>query len=88
MRKIVKIVTFYDDGTFSESVPVQEPITPLPYPLPSSPYQPWTTPNSLIGSNCPKCGMKMEGIMGYVCSQPQCPTGLGGSWCGVKNENI
>ena len=86
MRKIVKIVTFYDDGTFSESVPTQTPITPLPHPLPGTPYQPWVTPNSPpLGNNCPKCGLKLEGVMGYVCSQPQCPTGLGGAWCNVSS---
>ena len=37
-------------------------------PLPTSTY-------------CGKCGLKLEGVMGYVCSQPQCPTGLGGVWC-------
>jgi hypothetical protein len=36
MRKAVKIVTFYDDGTFTESVPSLEP----PAPNPSMPYQP------------------------------------------------
>ena len=86
MRKIVKIVTFYDDGTFSESVPTQAPITPLPYPLPGTPYQPWVTPNSPpMGGNCPQCGLKLEGVMGYVCSQPKCPTGLGGAWCNVSD---
>jgi hypothetical protein len=50
MRKAVKIVTFYDDGTFTESVPSLEPPqwTP-PAPNPSMPYQPtptnpWTQP--------------------------------------------
>ena len=63
----------------------QRPITPLPHPLPSMPYQPWVTPNSPpMGGNCPKCGLKLEGVMGYVCSQPQCPTGLGGVWCNVS----
>ena len=32
-------------------------------------------------SKCPKCGIKLDTMMGYVCSVPQCPTGLGGVWC-------
>lgn len=45
MRKIVKIVTFYDDGTFEESVPsIPSPWTP-PAPNPSMPYQPVTPVN-------------------------------------------
>jgi hypothetical protein len=32
-------------------------------------------------NSCSKCGLRLEGVMGYVCSQPMCPTGLGGVWC-------
>jgi hypothetical protein len=43
MKKITKIVTFYDDGTFTESTPAVEPVNP-PVPNthwnPSMPYQP------------------------------------------------
>ena len=47
-----------------------------PYPLPDPlPVSDWT-------KSCPKCGIKLDGVMGYVCSQPRCPTGLGGFWCG------
>ncbi len=71
-RKVIKIVTFYDDGTFTESIPS------APYgPMPSIPMN----PSPLDYKSCPKCGIKLDGPMGYVCSQPQCPTGLGGSWC-------
>ena len=45
------------------------PFTPIPYP--------YTTTNS----TCPKCGIKLDSVMGYVCSTPQCPTGLGGTRC-------
>ena len=31
--------------------------------------------------NCPRCGLKLEGVMGYVCPNADCPTGLGGSKC-------
>lgn len=39
-----------------------------------------TYPNQL-GSVCPKCGLKMDGVMGYVCPNYPCPTGLGGASC-------
>ena len=42
MKKITKIVTFYDDGTFTEATPsldIPTPWTP-PAPNPSMPYQP------------------------------------------------
>lgn len=46
---------------------------------------PWTLPDPLPVTtwtkNCSKCGIKLDTVMGYVCSQPQCPTGLGGAWC-------
>lgn len=42
MRKAVKIVTFYDDGTFEESTPSLEPKWTPPAPNPSMPYQPVT----------------------------------------------
>ena len=39
MKRITKIVTFYDDGTFTESVPSNT--NPLPYmPTPVYPYTP------------------------------------------------
>jgi hypothetical protein len=43
MRKAVKIVTFYDDGTFEESTPSLEPKWNPP--VPNVPYQPVTPPN-------------------------------------------
>lgn len=72
MKKIVKIITFYDDGTFTESAPSQQPAMPLPFPM--QPYEPIT--------QCSKCGLKLDQVMGYVCNNYPCPTGLGGAWCG------
>ena len=44
MKKITKIVTFYDDGTFTESVPspgITAPYNPTPFmPTPVYPYTP------------------------------------------------
>lgn len=43
--------------------------------IPTIPYNPtWY-------GNCPKCGLKLDSVMGYVCSNPECPTGLGGVQC-------
>lgn len=30
---------------------------------------------------CPKCGLDLKGAISYTCIQPNCPTGLGGSFC-------
>lgn len=44
MKRITKIVTFYDDGTFTESVP-SPGVMPLPINPPFNPvYQPPTNP--------------------------------------------
>ncbi len=45
--------------------------------MPTVPIQPIRNPPS----NCSKCGLKLEGAMGYVCNNNPCPTGLGGVWC-------
>ncbi len=78
MRRITKIVTFYDDGTFTESVPY------IGAPMPVTPMNPptWNTPN-----NCPKCGLKIDGPMGYVCTNYPCAVGLGGAWCNNINAS-
>jgi hypothetical protein len=34
---------------------------------------------TLSTNRCSKCGLFLEGTMSYVCIQPNCPTGLGGS---------
>lgn len=79
MKKIIKIVTFYDDGTFTESNP-SAPYSPMPV-IPMNPAP--ATPGWF--GNCPKCGLKLDSVMGYVCNNTPCPTGLGGAWC-MSNE--
>lgn len=83
MKKITKIVVFYDDGTFSESTPsfVREE-TKLPYPT----IWPCPVPVTPDYKTCGKCGMKLEGVMGYCCPHSHCPTGLGGSWSSTTLE--
>lgn len=55
---------------------------PQPMPVPeTNPFTPYTPPISPWDMRtCTKCGLKLEGTMGYVCTQPRCPTGLGGAW--------
>ena len=33
------------------------------------------------GPVCSVCGMQLGGVIGYVCNNPQCPTGLGSITC-------
>ena len=48
--------------------------------MPTIPIQPILNPPS----KCSKCGLKLEGAMGYVCNIHPCPSGLGGVWCGTS----
>lgn len=66
MKKIVKIITYFDDSTFTECVPSQQE------PMQSVPLN--TNPNK-----CSKCNLDLRGGMGYYCSNISCPSGLGGS---------
>lgn len=54
----------------------------------SAPYQPITTPpyqpTWVIPNSCAVCGLKFDGPMGYVCTNPRCPSGV--SYCGSKLE--
>lgn len=47
------------------------------------PIWPMTPPDFIpkAKEHCPKCGITLSGVMGYVCSSPNCPTGLGGATC-------
>lgn len=42
-------------------------LNPVPY---TQPY----VPLSLMKDKCPKCGITISGVMGYVCSSINCPT--------------
>lgn len=41
----------------------------------------WTTTTHTYYSECPKCGLKLDKLMSYTCSNPECPTGLSGPTC-------
>lgn len=42
-------------------------------------YQPPAYTGYPASNKCPKCGLALEGAVGYVCIQNDCPTGLGSS---------
>ena len=51
------------------------------YLMQNAEFIPSLPPNSYPIDNCPKCGLKLDRVMGYVCYQSGCPTGLGGPTC-------
>ena len=75
LKELEERVDFVEH-TRDTTIPIQ-PFTP--------PYDPWER-KSFSWRECPKCKLRLDqGPMGYVCSQPQCPTGLGGSWCSTND---
>lgn len=70
-RKVTKVITFYDDGSFDEIHQIQDPITQQPFPKLYPDYIP-------KDPQCSSCGLSLKGVMGYCCPQPYCPCGLGG----------
>lgn len=42
----------------------------------STPKPQWGLGDYVFGAkdNCPKCGMTLSNVMGYVCASPNCPT--------------
>lgn len=67
LKKLIEILTKNDSP--------KAPSIPMPGIWPN----PWE--NTQLPRNCPKCNLKLEGIMGYVCSHNDCPTGLAGPRC-------
>ena len=47
---------------------------------PFTPYVVDKVTTTWAANTCSKCGIKLEGVMGYCCPHPKCPTGLGGGW--------
>lgn len=64
---------------------VAEPwVLPMPYKRDPTPWPDPYTPKWSEPKSCSKCGIKLDGVMGYSCPQPNCPTGLGSAWCSVN----
>ena len=92
MRKVTKIIVYYDDGSYQEinaqpTYPqVPDPwVNPQPYKNDEfpKPFDPNKIPKWEPVTQCSKCGLKLDKIMGYVCTNYPCPCGLGGAWCGT-----
>lgn len=70
------IMTGYDNGIkvgrAMEAAEQQVWIRPL------GPPKEWPQQAS---QHCPTCNLKLEGVMGYVCGNVECPVGLGGVRC-------
>ena len=69
MKKIVKIVTFYDDGTFTEATPA---VTPVLGPVVSTPFPPINP--APYGPRCAKCGIDTS--YPHMCTRTDCPSGF------------
>lgn len=53
--------------------------------IPATPLSPYINPNMREWyGNCPKCGINLGQVMGYVCSNLDCPTGLGPTICSTN----
>lgn len=55
---------------------VTQPYQPFGIPIP-----PITQPFQWPVDSCTKCGLKLDKVMSYCCSVPNCPTGLGPVMC-------
>ena len=58
LKKITKIVTFYEDGTFTEAYPSQQ--VPMPY-IPPAPYTWPPNPNYTLTPSTPWCSTTLAG---------------------------
>ena len=54
-----------------------------PYFIPQ--VTPNTQPLQWSITQCTKCGLQLDKVMSYCCSQPDCPTGLGPVMCDASN---
>lgn len=80
-KRILKVITYYSDGTSSEWSPTDTvPHTPS-YPLNPSPWPQWNAP-----IRCTKCGIVLENAMCYSCNHGDCPVGMGPVMCKVDES--
>lgn len=78
-KNITKIVVHYSDGTTEVvsntwTLPKDDPNT-FTWPVNPATPAPWKT------DRCSKCGLEIKGVMGYVCPNMDCPTGMGPVVC-------
>lgn len=59
-----------------------QPHNPTPFPYDPTPFLPIVSED-----RCPKCGLKIEGCMGYVCPRTDCPNSMGPVMSGGANSS-
>ena len=77
MKQISKIVTFYTDGTFTESLPKVVSCTVCNdngYVCRASKCPSKTSVTKPFYNQCSVCNMYMSGMKGYVCGNNNCPS--------------
>ena len=68
------IQTWNDIVEMVKRQPWYSPMEQTPsFPRPHIPYDP-LSPTTWQKPQCPKCGMYLDKVMGYVCGDSQCPT--------------
>lgn len=68
--RVSRIEGTFPQGPFGPQFPPQFPTMPAPV---------------TIRNECLRCGIKFSQVMGYVCPDMDCPTGLGGVRCSSGN---
>lgn len=75
-KKIVKVMVFYNDGTFDECIAGAMLQPSLTYPPGVRSPEPHNVPTPWVIPPCAKCGRTDKGS----CTIPDCPTGWGTPW--------
>lgn len=84
-KRISQVIYVYEDGT-SNTIDIPD-LKKIPTLTEVANNQPTWTPTPLpqptwYGS-CPTCGIQLNKVMGYVCGNQKCPTGLAPVYSGV-----
>lgn len=76
-KRIVKVMVFYNDGTFDECIAGAMVQPSLTYPPGvRTPQEPHNVPTPWVVPPCHKCGSTNK----INCTIPDCPTGWGKPW--------
>ena len=63
-----------------DTIALLDAILHVPYaPPPIFPQKLW--PGNFSSNKCSKCDLELNQVLGYVCPDIDCPTGLGGTRC-------
>lgn len=92
IRKILKILN--DQGERIKALENEDIFDKLGIKKVTEPPNPWepkitpmtpTSPWLHQSKSCSKCGLNLEGVIGYVCPNVDCPVGLGPTMVGGNN---